>query len=234
MSLKIRCPNKACRAIHAVKEQFAGMRAKCPRCGSVMRIPRPGELQARKKKPAEVPSPTPAPSEPMEPITWDASPDSAPIVEMPPITVSDLAVTPEERWLDVDGPGSLPARMRFSRVPILALCVAGMLLLIGSIGPLLSWPEGVTDEDQRRVLMGLPALTAILALGAAFLALRRKKYRFGTTLLGGLALALSILILIAAGKIILAGSAWGLWLCAMGAAAASSMISFALWKIKRL
>src|SRR4029077_11132262 len=37
--IKVRCPNAACGKLAAVKEEFAGKRAQCPACGTIMPIP---------------------------------------------------------------------------------------------------------------------------------------------------------------------------------------------------
>jgi hypothetical protein len=37
--IKVKCPNTACGKYAAVKEEFAGKRAKCPACGTVISIP---------------------------------------------------------------------------------------------------------------------------------------------------------------------------------------------------
>jgi len=37
--IKVKCPNAACGKVAAVKEEFAGKRAKCPACGTIIDIP---------------------------------------------------------------------------------------------------------------------------------------------------------------------------------------------------
>ncbi len=49
--IKVRCPNAACRKVHAVHPQFAGRRGKCPDCGAVVSVP---------AAPKSVAAPTPA------------------------------------------------------------------------------------------------------------------------------------------------------------------------------
>src|SRR5215212_8101263 len=50
MSIKVRCPNPACRKVHTVHARFAGCRGKCPNCGAVMAVP---------AAPATAPTPVP-------------------------------------------------------------------------------------------------------------------------------------------------------------------------------
>jgi hypothetical protein len=42
MPIEVHCPNPICARVHAVKTRYAGMRGKCPACGSWMYVPRTG------------------------------------------------------------------------------------------------------------------------------------------------------------------------------------------------
>lgn len=55
----------ACPATFSVKEEYAGRRTKCPKCGTTLRVPSP-DGQARPPAP-HIPSPPPAPPPPPEP-----------------------------------------------------------------------------------------------------------------------------------------------------------------------
>lgn len=44
MPIEVHCPNPACARVHAVKNRYAGMRGKCPACGSWMYVPDTGAL----------------------------------------------------------------------------------------------------------------------------------------------------------------------------------------------
>jgi hypothetical protein len=44
MPIEVHCPNPACARVHAVKNRYAGMRGKCPACGSWMYVPEHGQL----------------------------------------------------------------------------------------------------------------------------------------------------------------------------------------------
>jgi hypothetical protein len=55
--IKVQCPNMACGKYSAVKEEFAGKRAKCPACGTVISIP------SSSSEPAAPPAQSPAEEE---------------------------------------------------------------------------------------------------------------------------------------------------------------------------
>lgn len=40
MAIETHCPNPKCARLHRVKDRYAGMRGKCPRCGSWMYVPK--------------------------------------------------------------------------------------------------------------------------------------------------------------------------------------------------
>src|SRR5262245_63835649 len=40
MPIQVHCPNPVCARVHMVKNRYAGMRGKCPACGSWMYVPR--------------------------------------------------------------------------------------------------------------------------------------------------------------------------------------------------
>jgi hypothetical protein len=42
MPIEVHCPNPICARVHIVKSRYAGMRGKCPACGSWMYVPRTG------------------------------------------------------------------------------------------------------------------------------------------------------------------------------------------------
>jgi hypothetical protein len=44
MPIAVHCPNPACARVHQVKNKYAGMRGKCPACGSWMYIPVTGQM----------------------------------------------------------------------------------------------------------------------------------------------------------------------------------------------
>src|SRR5215470_13678699 len=44
MPIEVHCPNPICARVHIVKSRYAGMRGKCPACGSWMYVPRTGFL----------------------------------------------------------------------------------------------------------------------------------------------------------------------------------------------
>src|SRR5262245_8891612 len=44
MPIEVHCPNPVCARIHSVKTRYAGMRGKCPACGSWMYVPMTGFL----------------------------------------------------------------------------------------------------------------------------------------------------------------------------------------------
>jgi hypothetical protein len=45
MTIQVRCPNQECGKLLAVRDDFAGKTGKCPRCGTTMPIPNPGEAE---------------------------------------------------------------------------------------------------------------------------------------------------------------------------------------------
>jgi hypothetical protein len=64
MSIEVRCPSPTCGKVHRVKNKYAGMRGKCPDCGTWMPIPR-----LASPVPASAPGPAPAPApEPVPPV----------------------------------------------------------------------------------------------------------------------------------------------------------------------
>ncbi|MHC4200488.1 MAG: hypothetical protein ACYSU0_10895, partial [Planctomycetota bacterium] len=40
-TIKVRCPNPACKKVLAVKASLAGKKGRCPMCGQAMTIPKP-------------------------------------------------------------------------------------------------------------------------------------------------------------------------------------------------
>jgi hypothetical protein len=53
--IKVTCPNVSCGKLSAVKEEFAGRQAKCPACGTIMKIPAaPQAATPRQAEPAVV------------------------------------------------------------------------------------------------------------------------------------------------------------------------------------
>jgi len=75
--IKVRCPNKACGKILAVKAAMGGKKARCPLCGQTMAIPK--MVGPAAKKPAkEGPAPPPAPEEQPAPEKQPAPPKMEP------------------------------------------------------------------------------------------------------------------------------------------------------------
>jgi hypothetical protein len=61
-ALKVQCPNPACGKVYAIEDRFAGKKASCPACGTMIPIPttsgdrgRPGPVGARKHKGSTAP-----------------------------------------------------------------------------------------------------------------------------------------------------------------------------------
>lgn len=44
MPIEVHCPNPNCARVHMVKNRYAGMRGKCPSCGSWMYVPHSGQM----------------------------------------------------------------------------------------------------------------------------------------------------------------------------------------------
>ena len=66
--IKMKCPNPACGKAAAVKDEFAGKRAKCPACGTIMNIPDAPEVappaSAVRAPASRAPAPPPRPAPP--------------------------------------------------------------------------------------------------------------------------------------------------------------------------
>jgi ribosomal protein S27E len=67
MPIKVKCPNADCGKVATVKDEFAGKRAKCPACGTIMTIPNgagaaaaPAAARPAAPPPAGVQAPPPA------------------------------------------------------------------------------------------------------------------------------------------------------------------------------
>jgi hypothetical protein len=80
MPIEVHCPNPVCARIHSVKDKYAGMRGKCPTCGSWMYIP---ELQ-------QVPAPRPEAVDTTLPWTAPAQRSAlGEALQEPPLRVRD-------------------------------------------------------------------------------------------------------------------------------------------------
>lgn len=84
-TIKVRCPNPACRKVLAVKAELGGKKGRCPLCGQIMSIPLPpagggGKTMVGIAPPPEQPKPesAPAPPEAEKPPAPSTSPSEAP------------------------------------------------------------------------------------------------------------------------------------------------------------
>ena len=70
MPIEAHCPNPTCARVHQVKNRYAGMRGKCPACGSWMYVPR-----------TPLPSVTASRAEPAGPVTHGQEVDAVSLLE---------------------------------------------------------------------------------------------------------------------------------------------------------
>src|SRR5262245_4400963 len=77
MPIQVKCPNGACGKTFAVKDEFAGRRAKCPGCGGVLTIPGGAEVpvMAAAAPPPPPPPPMARQSAPPPPARMDEEDD---------------------------------------------------------------------------------------------------------------------------------------------------------------
>jgi hypothetical protein len=108
MSIEVRCPNPDCAGVHKVKNKYAGMRGKCPDCGTWMLIPRLAPASRSVPAPAE---PRLAVDEPSaladEPTIWsepEGGGHAAPRPRHPVEDETTLWMEPEETAVPKSGP----------------------------------------------------------------------------------------------------------------------------------
>jgi len=106
--IKVRCPNKACGKILAVKAAMGGKKARCPLCGQTMAIPKMAE-PAAKKPPKEKPATPPAPKE------QPAAPAPAEEKAAPP--KMEPKEEPQEKEAEAPQPSDQPQRQEKAEEP---------------------------------------------------------------------------------------------------------------------
>ncbi len=127
MPIKVKCPNADCGKVAAVKDEFAGKRAKCPACGTIMTIPSASGVAApaAAAAPARRPAPPPPADEGFE------APQPAPkrrAAAPPP--VEEAYEEGAEQW------AGAPARKSglVTAIAIINFVLGGLALMCGLIG----------------------------------------------------------------------------------------------------
>jgi hypothetical protein len=100
MPIEVHCPNPVCARVHNVKNKYAGMRGKCPACGSWMYIPKTGAMPSIvAPRPAELEQSAARAREEARPAARKAEPARQPVAaaanHQPILSAADMALLPE-------------------------------------------------------------------------------------------------------------------------------------------
>ena len=214
MPIEVHCPNPDCARIHLVKNQYAGMRGKCPVCASWMYVPQEGHLPSML---------APRPEGLDEAAAWKREAKPAPQPSKPTqLQAPQPAAKPSEEkdepiLATLDEPATDKPRRRFSWLAalLIVLGMAGLGLVIAA--PKLPKPEatgtgdyendkifrsikGIEDHQLREYLQWLAPSVAAGALLALITALLTRRFDFPSLLLIYLTTAGASLVLLLALK----------------------------------
>jgi ribosomal protein S27E len=138
MPIKVKCPNADCGKVATVKDEFAGKRAKCPACGTIMTIPNgtgvaaaPAAHHPAAPPPAAVQAPPPAARQ--RPAA-------------PPPAAAEGYAEGAEAW---GGPPA-PKSGLVTAVAILNFVIGGLILVCGLWWGLIGGAVGAGGEAIQR------------------------------------------------------------------------------------